>query len=134
MAVLTGKFDNRRGYYQIVCDSAKVLSIETMISNAKNTKLYDPDEPFDLSARKIDDIISENEPPEKEKKTAPLFTIEVPKEADNAKMKDLNDLLLRHKGETPVSISIPSADKKIKLPFGINLTSELRKSVDSLLK
>ncbi|MFH1534120.1 MAG: DNA polymerase III subunit alpha [Nitrospirota bacterium] len=134
LAVLTGKFDNRRGYYQIVCDSAKVLSIETMISNAKNTKLYDPDEPFDLSARKIDDIISENEPPEKEKKTAPLFTIEVPKEADNAKMKDLNDLLLRHKGETPVSISIPSADKKIKLPFGINLTSELRKSVDSLLK
>lgn len=134
LVVLTGKFDNRRGYYQIVCDSAKVLSIETMITNAKNTKLYDPDEPFDLSARQIDDIISENEPPKKEKKAAPLFTIEIPKEANNAKMKDLNDLLLRHKGETPVSISIPSANKKIKLPFGIDLTSELRKNVDSLLK
>ena len=134
LAVLTGKFDNKRGYYQIICDSAKVLSIETMIENAKNSKIYSANEPFDLSVRLIDDIISENKPSEPTVKSDSLFTIEVPNGADSAKMKNLKDLLLRHKGNTPVSISIPSADKKIKLPFGIDLTTELKKNVDSLLK
>ncbi len=134
LAVLTGKFDNRRGYYQIVCDSAKLLSIETMIENAKNSNVYDANEPFDLSVRLIDDIIAENEPPEATAKSESIFTIEVPKGADNTKMKNLKDLLLRHKGNTPVSISIASANKKIKLPFGIDLTSELKKNLDSLLK
>lgn len=135
LVALTGRLDNRRGYYQVVVDTAKTLSLETMISNAKRTKVYDAKEPFDLSVRLLDDILAEKEPPEETKpKAGTNFVIEVPNGANGTKLKDLKELLLRHQGDTPVSISIPSADKKIRLPFGINLTSELKKSVDSLLK
>jgi DNA polymerase III subunit alpha len=132
LAVLTGRFDNKRGYHQIMCDSAKVLSIETVIKNAKEFGSFDPDEPFDLSVRNLEDILAEKEPPKP--KANSLFTIEVPKGADGSKMNDLKNLLLRHKGDTPVSISIPSSEKKIKLPFGVDLTDKLKKSLDSLLK
>jgi len=147
---LTGKFDNRRGYYQIVCDFAQVLSVENMIENAKKAKLFDKNEEFDLSVRSIDDILFEPEPepksePKSDLKSEPKlkselseksesFLIEVPPETNNGVMKNLKELLLRNKGETPVSISLNTVNKKIKLPFGVNLTSELRKSVDSLLK
>ena len=107
-----------------------------------------------MSVRSIDDVLFEPEPEPKSEPKSDLkselklkpeskpepseksesFLIEVPPETNNGVMKNLKELLLRNKGDTPVSISLNTANKRIKLPFGVNLTSELRKSVDSLLK
>jgi DNA polymerase-3 subunit alpha len=73
---LSGKLDDSRGQYQIVCDATKILSIETMIENAKENDTYTPDDKSDIAVRYLDDILKtdEEETPAEESS----FLIEIP--------------------------------------------------------
>lgn len=151
---ISGKLDFRRGQYQVICDSLKILSIEAMIDNAKEAGLYNPEDRSDIAIRLLDDIMDEKkrdseavassgseilpvpgtEHPEVEDFVLEdSFMIEVPSATEATVMESLKDLLLQNKGETSVEIYLRDVDRKIKLPFGIQLSSALKDSINSLL-
>jgi DNA polymerase-3 subunit alpha len=130
IVVLGGKLDYRRGQFQVMADSVKTLSVETMISNAKESGLYDANEKSELSVRFVDDLIdgpSEDLPED-------IYVLEIPSSSDSSTLQSLNAILIENKGETPVELIVGIERKKIRLPFGVSLSDNLRKSVDSLLK
>ncbi len=134
IVILVGKFDYRRGQYQIICDTSKTLSLETIIENAKKERLFDSKETFDLSVPFLDHFLKEPKVKESNQLNNDTYLIEVPSNVNKDLMNSLKDLLLRNKGETPVEISLKTAGKKIKLPFRINLTEKLKESIKEVLK
>lgn len=131
----TGKLDYRRGQYQFICDTAKVLSLETMIANAKEAKIYKPDEVSELVPRMLDDILEvpeDEESLDEESLKMDIFSIKIPNKADLKVMENLKALLTRNKGNTPVELLVDSASKRIKLPFGINLNEKLKGDIQKL--
>lgn len=157
-----GKLDNRRGQFQVVCETAKILSLETMFENAKSADLYNPEDKSDLSIRLLDDILADLQI-EKEQLNASkadiedfeidedsvgapaamfsenscqngAFLIEIPQNAESNIMNSLKKLLLEHKGETSVELYLHSVQRRIKLPFGIDLTDKLKASITELFK
>ncbi len=145
VVALSGKLSNRRGQYQIVCDTAKVLSIETMVENAREQDLFDPEDRAGLSVRLLDDILDEVEdsvevtedvgdvPDVDAAVNAEVYCIEIPAGLDKEKMETIKKLLMSNKGLTPVEILLSSANRRIKLPFGVEVTADLKTSIDSLL-
>ncbi|MBI4232483.1 DNA polymerase III subunit alpha, partial [Candidatus Peregrinibacteria bacterium] len=57
----SGKLDFRQGQFQMICDSAKILSVDAMIENAKSAGLFNPDDKSDIGIRLIDDILADHE-------------------------------------------------------------------------
>lgn len=141
----SGKLDNRKGQYQLMADTAKMLSLDTMMTNAKEAGLFDPNDRSDVMIRLLDDILEDKEHEETEEEAAAVeasvkheevddfFLIEIPLQVSAEKMKSLNNLLQSHKGPTPVEIFLSTANKRIKLPFGVNLTKDLKENIHSLL-
>jgi DNA polymerase-3 subunit alpha len=148
---VTGKLDNRRGMYQILCDNAKLLSLDTMTENAKNEGFFDDSDKSDIIIRMLDDILAEKKEAETpvpgiehseanvsedlavKDKSVNTFVIEIPKTANSETMKQLNNLLMRNKGETAVEVILTASNKKLKLPFGIDLSDELKGRIEALL-
>lgn len=126
---ITGKLDNRRGLYQIMCDTVKPLSIENMMKNSKEENFFEEKDKSDIVIRLLDDVLKEK----KEALNTGVFTIKIPKSADQVTMKNLKNLLMRHPGETPVEIFLVLESKKLKLPFGVELSDELNQRIESLL-
>ena len=122
-----GKVDMRDGQYQFIVNGLKPLSFNNLITNAKKQKLFDENEKLNIAVRSIDDILSEEE-----EKNAP-YLIQIPSETDTKKMNSLKQLLLENRGETLVELHLLNANKKIKLPFGVNLTQKLKESIDHVL-
>lgn len=135
VVALTGKLDDKRGECQIMCNSAKMLSIETIISNAKESGTFDPDEKMGFAVPLLDDLLSEQdiEDPISLVINGDLYRINVPDGTAPKLLQSLNELLVKHKGDFAVEIFLNDADKTIKLPFGVNFSEELKKKVDSLL-
>lgn len=143
---VTGKLTYRRGQYQVACDSLKVLSINTMVGNAKEAGIYDPDDKSGLAVRLLDDMlgelpVSENDPEAIGAEIAAVipkgarpFVIEIPANVSAARMNDLKNLLLQNKGGTVVELFLVSANRKIKLPFGVALTDKLRSAVKAIIE
>ncbi|MFA7685550.1 MAG: DNA polymerase III subunit alpha [Candidatus Gracilibacteria bacterium] len=133
---LTGKLDNRRGIYQIMCDNAKLLSLDNMVKNAKEDGSLEEGDKSDIVIRLLDDVLGEKKEasdPDLKMNAADIFTIKIPKSANSETMKTLKNLLMRHQGNTPVELFLAAGDKKLKLPFGVELSDELRTRIDSLL-
>jgi len=132
VVVLGGKLDDKRGQYQIICDTAKTLSLEVMIENAKETGFYDPNDKSDIAIRLLDDILEEKEE-ESVAYDVESYKIEIPVGVAPEAMKSLKSLLLRNKGETPVEIHLKDVDRKINLDFGVSLNDDLKSEIDKLL-
>lgn len=156
---LSGKLDFRRGQYQVICDAVKDLSIEAMVTNAKENGLFDPKEKLNHVVRLLDDLLAEKVVAEEVSEVAGIedfdisgvsgisevkapdvanvqddfYLIEIPDGVSSAKMKALNELLTSNKGDTPVEIFVGSARKRIKLPFGVNIGKKLKSQVSALL-
>ncbi len=131
---LSGKLDDSRGQYQIVCDATKILSIETMIENAKENDTYTPDDKSDIAVRYLDDILKtdEEETPAEESS----FLIEIPSGVTPESMQSIKSLLMENRGETAetsVELYLQSVDKKIKLPFNVNMNEKLKEDIQKIL-
>ena len=129
---INGKFDYRRGQYQLVCDELKALSLTAMIENAKEAGAFDPNEKGAVMVRLIDDILGDEESDEEveiDEDGDVIYKIAIPKTVSPEKMKGLKELLEKNKGETPVELELQSVSKRIKLPFGVAVTVELKKQV-----
>lgn len=146
----TGRFDHRRGQYQLICDTAKILSLETMLENARASGLFDADDRSDIAVRFIDNLLAEEENEKtgvRQSGTAnviedfdisgvsdsQVFLIEIPANTKSETMKFLKELLERHRGDTGVELYLHSAQKTVKLPFGVQLDEQLKSSVHQIL-
>ncbi len=133
----SGKLDFRRDQYQISCNNAKILSIRTMIENAQEAGLYDVDDKSGFGIRFIDDILDDEEALEEataaESTPTLPYTIEIPGGVPPDIMTSLKNLLVQNKGNTSIELFLESSKKKIKLPFGVNLTDELKSKITKLL-
>ena len=61
------------------------------------------------------------------------YLIEIPASADNEIMTSLKDLLMKHRGDTDVELYLSNVKRRIKLPFKIKISDELKADIDSLL-
>lgn len=129
----TGKLDNKRGEAQILCDAAKLLSIETMIENAKESGIYTPDDKSDIAVQTLDNIWAAKEEKSDIEEENDSFMIEIPSGLNQNVMKELKELLTKNRGETDVELYLTSVEKKIKLPIQINLTEKLKSEIQKLL-
>lgn len=77
------------------------------------------------------DSLYENAEKEREDGT---FIIDLPSGCNDETMKLLKELLLRHRGPGQVVLSIPSGrfSKKIKLPFSVEVTEDLKRDLAKL--
>lgn len=146
--ITEGRLDARRGSLQFSCQSVKSVSLESMIENAKNVNLYDPKEKM-IRKQKIMESAPENEPKfeeaipddaviqsaKRDEWRENPYVIEVDSTASAEKLKSLKQLLLENQGERAVELNIRGlrGRKRIKLPFGVTLTDELKQAVDEIL-
>lgn len=130
---INGRLDNRRGMCQVACDNAKILSLETMINNAKEQGSYNPEDKSDIAIRLLDDIWADVEAEVAHQKATEPYLIKIPEKLPQEKMQALKDLLQNNQGDIPIELFLGGVNKKIKLPFGVNLTDALKQNVDSIL-
>ncbi len=151
---VSGKFDNKRGTYQVVCENAKLLSLDTMIKNAKEDNSYDPDDKSDIVIRMLDDILEEKlldmEGAAGIGKDAAIedfdisdvkidetnndsFVVKIPSKISPEKMKNLKEIFETNKGETSVEIYFEDARKRMVLPFKINPTEKLKSEIEEIV-
>lgn len=132
----SGKVDNKRGQCQFICEAAKKLSLPIMIENAQEHHIYDPNDKSYLAVRDLDDIWNDNIDQEEESSQsgAESQTITVPKSVTTEQMQKLKQILMDNQGDTEVELFLESADKRIKLPFKINLTTELKTEIKALIR
>lgn len=155
VASITGKFVERRGQFQIVVDSMKVLSLDAMTSNAKEAGMFEVDDKETIAIRSLDDILAEvdfdeenpapagegvvskSAPPEAAQlpdEEAEIFNITVPAGSSAEAMTALKQILIGNQGETAVELYFVESGKKLKLPFGVTLSPELKSGVNKILE
>ncbi len=153
---ISGKLDFRQGQYQIMCDDLKVLSYDNMIKNAKESGTYDDKDKSVTFIRFLDDILAEKEELENpdsvqvveiphpegvivnedleipnQKDINENYVIEIGDGFPTERMNGLKEFLEQNKGDTPVTLILKN--KKIKLPFGVNLSENFKNGVSSIL-
>jgi DNA polymerase III subunit alpha len=133
--ILEGKLE-MRGNVQFICESAKSVSLETMIMKAKEDGFYDENEKISRKMPAFEkDKQKESIAVKAEQEENPL-RIKIPPNASPDLLNKLKEMLVSNKGSIDVEIIIPSEmeTKTIKLPFGVRVTDELRKSINQLLR
>jgi hypothetical protein len=104
-----------------------------MIRNAKEAGTNNPEDKSDIAIRLIDDIWADNEAEALIHKSAESYLITIPEKVPASKMKALKELLEANKGNVTVELFLSDAKKKIKLPFGVDVSDTLKQSIDSIL-
>ncbi|MBI4234722.1 DNA polymerase III subunit alpha [Candidatus Peregrinibacteria bacterium] len=132
VVLIEGKFDYRRGQYQIICNSIKSLSIDGMLKNAIESGIFCDQDKSTAVVRFIDDILTDDAADIDDLLAASAYEIKIPARLSSEKMRSLKELLLVNRGEMSVELDLGDL-KRIKLPFGINLTAELKEKIDTLL-
>ncbi len=142
IVAFASKFDFSRDQYQVSVNTAKKLSINAMIENAREQNTYDEKEEFDMAMRFVDEIILSKKDKSHEElagnldifaTTDELCLIKIPKGVKSSKMSELNKILQANKGEKPIDIKLESSGKVIRLPFGVNVSEKLKVEVEKLL-
>jgi DNA polymerase III subunit alpha len=130
MVTFTGKLSERGDEFQIIADQVKVLSLGAMTRSAKQNNVFDEEDKI-LGVPTLRSLQVKSE----EVNDPSLFVIELDTEAKTDILHSIKPLLERNKGETPVEIHINQGDKlkRIKVPFGIEVTDALKKELESLL-
>lgn len=157
VVVVTGKLENRRSNLQLICQGIQGVSLEAMIAKAKESNSYFPkerisvhamatlpeEEQAQLAAEKAegDDVAKVPTPKVRPAaKTAPPvpegpFIISLDgSQTSQEYLQRLKQLLLNHQGKRMVEIHVPHSGlvKRIKVPFGVNVTPDLKTRIAEL--
>lgn len=143
--IVDGKLEYRRGELQLAVFDLKTVSLETMIKNAMDAGIYDPNEKTQKRQPQIDleklqkklsiNASAETAPPSNIIINSNSMLIRIPNQFDPAKFAKLRDLLARTPGSTNVEIELKESDKikKIKTELKVNATPDLQKEIQKLL-
>lgn len=151
--ILEGKLEVR-GSVQFLCQTVKSVSLDTMIENAKAAGSYDETEKI-TKKQKINDVIlnelKSNDSDEKENSDEDAlgnavdkksivnedepYIIGIPKTADAEMLRKLKGVLTQNKGNRKVEFHIADgvSVRKIKIPFGIEISDDLEDLIKSVL-
>ncbi|MFC1747749.1 DNA polymerase III subunit alpha [Pseudomonadota bacterium] len=146
--VMEGRLDHRNDRIQFSCNSAKSVSLEKMIENAKDSNIYNEKEKMIRKQKVFDEVDEEDDEKEKPLKkaakskkddakmdaTAP-YVIELPESINNEKLTDLKKLLTENRGERKVELHISgkAGIKRIKVPFEVEISSELENKIKEVV-
>lgn len=142
LLLFEGKLVMRGSDIQINVDEVKVLSLDTVISNAKKSGSFDSDDRIigvpGLSFEKKEDDIkndAEIDIPDEDQENLPVFVIKLDPKRSSDVLTKLKPILEAHKGDRETEIHIQSGNKlkKIKVPFGINVDEDFENSLQKLL-
>lgn len=138
-----GKLDSRGNELQFVVNSAKALSMDTIVKNAQEKDLFDPKDKiigvpnfaFEGESEEEELLFEEGSEEEQgaKKKEAYVITME---ESKIDVLSDLKKLLEKHKdGDTDSEIHILSDNKlkRIKVPFKITVNEEFENELKKLV-
>lgn len=141
VAVMTGKINNRRGQPQFVCEEVKIIQLEKMIENAKANNLYDPEAKVIHQIPPLlenEDVKENNDKNGKEKsennKLKP-FIVSLPPNCPPTNLREIKQLLMQNKGETPCEIHIRAGNniRRIRVPFGISVSENLKTKIEEMI-
>lgn len=149
---MAGKLDHRRGELQFACDEAKKVSLDSMISNAKESGFFDPEEKVSRQVKKIEiesqvpstqSQVSEESGSEE---SIEIEDIDLDDDDENyvIEMEDsklpnlpkLKELLTAHKGDgvgVEIHIKNGAGIKRVKVPFEVEVNDKLKKKVEGLI-
>jgi len=155
VVIISGKLEYRANQLQLICQTIQAVSLETMIAKAKEDKLYNPNEKIQIVAlndslstlpkpEQEDQILDNISLPEKNNDDLTPLTIDqeekliISLKHENTSPENLNaikNLLLHHSGTQTVEIQIPHRGliKRIKVPFGVNITENLKRELSKLI-
>ncbi len=147
---MEGRLDKRGEDYQLIVESIKVLSLDSMIRSAKEKGLFDSKDRI-VGVPPLRPEVTEELPEE----ASEVLDLLVPTDENNAvneiklepfiitlsegtspsTLQKLKELLEAHKGERVTEIHIPAGDKlkRVKVPFGVEVDSDLKLSLKNLL-
>lgn len=134
LVTFQGKLSERGDEMQIVVDSVKVLSLENMIQSAKQRGDFDMEERI-LGVPTHHSLHAKTDEASEEDNSGP-YVIELDKDCSPDILHQLKPLLEANKGDTTVEIHMNQGDKlkRIKVPFGIELTDALKEQLEKLLQ
>jgi len=141
--IMEGRLDLRSGNLQFSCNTAKAISLDSMIANAKEAKLFDQNEKMVRKVKVFDDI-------EEEKTTDPLdelrqapsvsleqdwkenpYIIDVPADVVVDRLNRLKELLKAHPGERRIELQLGL--KRIKVPFGVTINDDVKQLIREVI-
>jgi len=142
IVILDGKMELRSGNPQFVCQSAKKVSYDRIIENAKQAGIYDPNEIIVTKNLEIELQSDVNTTEDSKKQAEPTkppaktFIINLKNSNDASTLSELKELLTKNQGDNPVEIHIKKDQtiQRIKVPFGIKLTDNLKQQIKKTLE
>ena len=126
--MLEGKLNSRQDEYQVVVDTIRPISLDSLIAQAQKEGLYDENERIYHGPKETVDgaeAVSETSP----------YIIELPMTVGADMLEQLKNLLMNHKGDREVVVHIGTEPnrRRIKVPFGIKVTEGLKLKIREVL-
>ncbi len=128
-----GKFEERNGELHCMVQKIKDVSLEAMINNAKENGQFDANEKMMPMVTSIKIIKEDSET----KKDDGPFIINMTEKTDEAALAYLKTLLMANRGSREVHLKITPASgepKIIKVPFGVDVSHDLKIKINEIVK
>jgi DNA polymerase-3 subunit alpha len=128
VVTLEGRLEKRHDSFQFIAQTVKEVSLDSMVKNAKDEKLFDEKEKYVRVVQQVEE--------EDDIKVEGPFVIELTEKMDAAALEYLKRLLKSNHGSRKVVINIKSGENKktINVPFGVDVTSELKQKIGEIAK
>lgn len=128
--MLEGRLEKRRDTQQFIVQSITEISLDSMVENAKEEGLFEEYEKY-VRVAEIND-----EEDEILQKSSEPFVISLSDKMDFESLEYLKKLLMANRGNRKVVIYLNSGKKKeaINVPFGVEMTEELRRQIAEVAK
>lgn len=140
---MEGKLEMRSGVKQFSIQTVKEASLEAMVNNAKEEGLFDENEKYIRVAQVVDEddlaiaasAAGAAKITQKEDPNAP-YVIELTDKMDKASLDYLKQILMANRGAQPVVLRIKSGDKtkEVKVPFGVEVSGDLKRQIAEIAK
>jgi len=132
VVVFEGKLSERNEEFQIIVDKVKALSIDSITRSAKHSNQFDETERIlGVPTHQSLQVKAEEDSPDE---SGP-YILELDPDSNPNILHQIKPLLEANKGERTVEIHMSHGDKlkRIKVPFGVDVTDDLKAKLERLL-
>lgn len=133
---IDGTLDWRKDRFQVRSRAIRKVSLTRVIENAKRNGNYDLSERVTMF--QYDESVENegaNSAAAAQKPADPPYIVDVPANTDLATLEAVKKLLLENKGKKHVEIHIATSSniKRIKVPFGVDVSDDLKEQIKRVL-
>lgn len=143
LVMIEGRLEKRRDALQFIVQSIKEISLDSMVQNAKEEGLFDETEKYVRMAAVLEEEEGIGLPGGAVAAAAGAapdsnmpYIIELTEKIDETGLDYLKTLLMANQGDRPVVIKITAGKKtqSIKVPFGVEVSDELKRQIAEVAK